>query len=227
MKLDSKQDLNVLYEVCVFGLIGKTRWPSWPLIGWDIFYFSSETAEQNSTKLKSKQDLNVLYLVCVFQADQKNKMAILASDWLSHFRLLLWRCWKECNETWQEARSLRPLPSSSFSCQSEKQDGHSGLRLAETFSTSLKRLNGFQRNLTGSKISISSTNFVFFRPNSKQKGPPWSILLKVARYTLVHDMWPFGPLVYFSSETAEHDLKKLYRKQDLNVLFQVYVLRVY
>ena len=27
-----------------FGPIGKTRWPPWPLIGWDIFDFLSETA---------------------------------------------------------------------------------------------------------------------------------------------------------------------------------------
>ena len=88
-----------------FGPIGKTRWPPWPLIGWDIFDFSSETAEQNSMKLDRKQDLNVLYQVCVFQADRKNKMATLASDWLRHFRLLLWNHWTEFNETWQEARS--------------------------------------------------------------------------------------------------------------------------
>ena len=39
------------------------------MIGWDIFDFSSETAEQNSTKLDRKQYLNV-YQVCIFQADQ-------------------------------------------------------------------------------------------------------------------------------------------------------------
>ena len=154
MKLDRKQDLNVLYQVCVFradrknkmaalasdwlrhfstsplkplnriqwnltgskvltsstkfvffGPIGKTRWPPWPLIGWDIFDFSSETIEQNSTKLDRKQDLNFLYQVCVFRADRKNKMAALASDWLRHFRLLLWNHRTEFNETWQEARS--------------------------------------------------------------------------------------------------------------------------
>ena len=104
-KLDRKQDLNVLYRVCVFlgrsekqdghpglwlaeafltsllkrlngiqwnlkgnkistsstkfgffGLIGKTRWPPWPLIGCDIFNCGSETAEQNSRKLDRKQD---------------------------------------------------------------------------------------------------------------------------------------------------------------------------
>ena len=197
-KLDRKQDLNVLYQVCVFradwknkmaalasdwlrhfrlllwnrwtefnenltgskistsstkfvffGPIGKTRWPPWPLIGWDIFDFSSETAERNSTKLDRKQDLNVLYLVCVFRADRKNKMATLASDWLRHFRLLLWNRWMEFNETWQEARSQRPLPSLCYSGRSEKQDG---------------------------------------RPGQSAK--------KLAHCTQVHDMWPFGPLVF-------------------------------
>ena len=196
-----------------FGPIGKTRWPPWPLIGWDIFDFFSETAEWNSTKLDRKQDLNFFYQVCAFRADRKNKLAALASDWLRHFRLLLWNRWMEFNETWQEARpqcplpSLcfsgrsekkmaalasdwlrhfrlllwnrwsefnktwqearpqRPLPSLCFSGRSEKQDGRPGLWLAETFSTSpLKPLNGIERNLTRSKISMSSTKFVFFGP---------------------------------------------------------------
>ena len=38
---------------------------------------------------------------------------------LSHFRLLLWNSWTEFNETWQEARSQRPLPSLCFSGRSE------------------------------------------------------------------------------------------------------------
>ena len=67
------------------GPIGKTRWPPWPLIDWDIFFFFAETAEQNSTKLDREQDLIVLHQVCVFQADWKNKMAVLASDWLRNF----------------------------------------------------------------------------------------------------------------------------------------------
>ena len=150
-----------------FGPIGKTRWPPWPLIGWDIFDFSSETAKRNSTKLDRKQDLNVLYQVCVFWADRKNKMAALASDWLRHFWLILWNGWTEFNETLQEARSQRPLPSLCFLDELEKQDGRPDLWLAETFSTShLKPLNRIQRNLTGSKISTSSTKFVFFRPMS-------------------------------------------------------------
>ena len=177
-----------------------------------IFNFSSETTEQNSTKLDRKQDLNVLYQVCVFRADRKNKMAALASDCLRHFPLLLWNRWTEFNETWQESRSQRPLPSLCFSGRSEKQDGRPGPWLAETFSTSpLKPLNGIQRNLTGSKISTSSTKFVFFGPIRKTRWPPWLLI-----------GWD---IFDFSSETAERNSTKLDRKQGLNVLYQVCVFR--
>ena len=162
-----------------FGPIWKTRWLPWPLIGWDIFDFSSETAERNSSKHDRKQDLNILYQVYVFRADQKNKMAALASDWLRHFRLLLLNRWTEFNETWQEATSLRPLPSLCFSGLSEKQDCCPGLWLAETFSTSpLKPLNGIQWNLIESKIPTSSTKCVFSGLIRKNKMAALAILSK-------------------------------------------------
>ena len=193
-----------------FRSIGKARWPPLPLIGWDIFDFSFETAKPNSTKLDRKQDLKALYQVCVFRADRKNKMAALASDWLRHFRLLLWNRWIEFNETWQEARSQSPLPSLCFSDRSEKQDGRPCLWLAETFSTSpLKPLNGMQPNLTGSKISTPSTKFVFFRSIGKTRWPPLPLI-----------GWD---IFDFSSETAEPNSKKLDRKQNLKALYQVCV----
>ena len=84
-------------------------------------------------------------------------MAPLASDWLRHFRLLLWNHWMEFNKTWQVAWSLCPPSSLCFSGRSEKQDGGLSLWLAETFSTSpLKPLNGIKKNLTGNNISMSS-----------------------------------------------------------------------
>ena len=130
----------------------------------------------------------------------------------SHFRLLLWNGWMEFNETWQEARFQRPLPSLCFSGRSEIQDGRPGLWLAETFSTSpLKPLNGIQRNLTGSKISTSSTKFVFFGPIRKTRWLPWPLI-----------GWD---IFDFSSETAEWNSTKLDRKQDLNILYQVCVFR--
>ena len=155
-KLDRTQDLNVLYQVCVFRADRKTRWPPWPLIGWVIFDFFSETAERNSTNLDRKQDLNVFYQVCVIGADRKNKMAVQASDWLRHFRLLLWNRWTEFNEAYDHNSALEP------SAQVHLKDGRHGPWLAETFLTSpLKLLNGIQRNLTGSKISTSSTKLCF------------------------------------------------------------------
>ena len=187
------------------------------------------------------------------------EMAALASDCLRSFQLLLWNRWTEFNETWQEVRSQRPLPSLYFSCGLEKQDGRPGLWLvetsftsswnrwtefnetwqearyqrpvpslcfsgrsekqdppglwfAETFSTSpLKPLNGIERNLTGSKISTSSNKFVCFGPIRKTRWPPWPMI---------------GWYIFnFSSKTTERNSKKLDRKQDLNVLYQVCVFR--
>ena len=137
-------------------------------------------------------------------------MAALASDWLRHFRLLLWNRWTEFNETWQEVRSQCPLPSLCFSGRSEKQYSRPGLWLAESFSTSpLKLLNGIQRNLTGSKISTPSTKFVLFGPIGKTRWPLWPLIDR--------------DIFDFSSETAEGNSTKFNRKQDLKALYQVYV----
>ena len=96
--LNARSQCPLPRHKCVFfGPIGKSRWPPWPLIGWDIFHFSSETAEQNLRKPVRKQDLNVLYQVCVYQTDWKIKMTSMDSDWLRHFPLLLWNCWTEFN----------------------------------------------------------------------------------------------------------------------------------
>ena len=131
--LQKARSQRPLPSLCFSERSQKTRWPPWPLIGWDIFDFSSETAERNSTKLDRKQDLNALYQVCVFRADRKNKMAALASDWRRHFWLLLRNCWTEFNETGQKPSAQRPLPSLCFSGRSKKQYGGHGLWLAETY----------------------------------------------------------------------------------------------
>ena len=119
-----------------FGPIGKTRWPPRPLIGWDIFDFSVETAELNSTNLDRKQDLNALYQVCVFRADRKNKMAA--------WPLIGWDIFdfsprKPLNRIrWNLIGSKISTPSTKFFLggggRSEKQNGRPGLGLAETFS---------------------------------------------------------------------------------------------
>ena len=189
-KLDRKQDLNALYQVCVFRADRKNKMAAWPLICWDIFDFSSETAEWNSTKLDRKQDLNALYQVCVFRADQKNKMAALVSDWPRHFRLLLWNRLTEFKELDRKQDLNAFYHVCVFQANREKQNGRPGLWLAETFSTSpLKPLKGNRRNLIGSKISTPSTKFVFFRWIGKIKWPPRPMIC-----------WD---IFNFSSETTE------------------------
>ena len=179
-----------------FGPIGKTRWPPWPLIGWDIFDFSSETAERNSTKLDRKQDLNVLYQVCVFRADRKNKMAALASDWLRHFRLLLWNRRTEFNETWQEARSQRPLPSLCFRAnRKNKMAALASDWLRHFWLLLWNRRTEFNETWQEARSERPLPSLCFSgRWVNKNFCPGWSVK-KVAHCTQVHDMWPFGPLV--------------------------------
>ena len=118
------------------------------------------------------QDLNVLYQDCVFRADRINKMATLASNWLRHFQLLLWNCWTEFNETWQEERSQCPLPRLCFSGRSEKQDGRPVLWLAETFSTSLNPLNGFDETWQDARSQCPLPRLCFSNRSEKQDDHP-------------------------------------------------------
>ena len=56
-----------------FEPIWKIKWPPRPLIGWDTFDFSSETAIRNWTKFDRKQDLTVLYPLFVFLCRSQNQ----------------------------------------------------------------------------------------------------------------------------------------------------------
>ena len=160
-----------------FGPIRKTRRPHRPLIGSDIFDFSSETAVRNSTKLDRKQNHNVLYQVCVFRADRKKQdghPGLWLVETFSTSPL------KPLNGIEGNMTRIKISMSSTkfvFLGRSEKQEGRPALWLAQTFSTSpLKPMHGIQGNLTGSKISTSSTKFVFFGPIKNTRWPPWPLI---------------------------------------------------
>ena len=143
MKLDKKQDLNVLYQVCDF--FGQSVKQDGRIGLWLAETFLTSPLKPLNgilTKFDSKQDLNVLYQVCVFRADWKHKMAALASDWPIHF-------------------STSPL----------------------------KPLNGIQRNWTGSKISMSSTKFVFFGLIGNTRRPPWPLIGRYIFRLLLWNRW--------------------------------------
>ena len=71
MRISGTEPWTSSTKFMFFGSIGKTRWPPWPLIGWNIFDFSSETAERISTKLDRKQDPSVLYHVMFLGQSEK------------------------------------------------------------------------------------------------------------------------------------------------------------
>ena len=76
-KLDSKQDLNVLYQVCVFWTDRKSKMAAlvfdWLINFWLLLCY--RRTKFNDTWQKSNS--NVLYQVRVIRADRKNKMAAL------------------------------------------------------------------------------------------------------------------------------------------------------
>ena len=170
-----------LPSLCFFRADRKNKMAALASAVWDIFEIS-ETVERKSIKLDRKQDLRVLHQVCVFRADRKNKMAarpLLGWD-IFDFSETAERNSTKLDMT--QDRSQRPLPSLCvcvcvffvlfFFLEGGvgKTRWSPGLWLAEIFTTSpLKPLNGIQRNLTGSKISTSSTKFVCFGADRNNK----------------------------------------------------------
>ena len=82
-KLDRKQVLNALHQVCVFRADRKSKIVA--LYSDLLRHFSSSSPQPLNRfwkKLDRKQVLNIFYRVCVFHADRKSKFAAIASDCL-------------------------------------------------------------------------------------------------------------------------------------------------
>ena len=134
-KLDRKQDLNILYQVCVFRADRKNKMAA--LASDWLRHFrlllGNRWTEFNKTWQEAKSQRPLPSLCFSGRLEKQDGRPV--SDWLRYFRLLLWNRWREFNKTWQETRSQHLLPSLGFSGRTEKQDGRPGLWLAQTFST--------------------------------------------------------------------------------------------
>ena len=119
-KLCRKQELSALYKVCLFGPIGKQRWPPNPLIGWDIFDFFYATAERNLRKPYKKQVPKALYQVCVLGRSGKQR----------------WPHWPLIASFFDRKQVLDVLYEVYVFRADRKKDGRLGLWFAEIFSHS-------------------------------------------------------------------------------------------
>ena len=198
-KFVEKEDLNFLYQVCVFRTDKKPRLPPLFHIDWRTCRYSrpllcNRWSEFNETWQEVRSQIP-LQRLCFSRSEIQDDHPGL---WFA-----------ETFSTWQETRSQRPIPSLCFSGRSEKQDGRLGFWLTETFSTfSLQPLNGIHWNLIGSNISNSSKKFVFPGPITKPRWPPWHL---IGWY--IFDIF---------SAPVERNSTKLVRKQDHNVFYQFF-----
>ena len=127
-------------------------------------------------------------------------MAALAFDWLRHFHLLLWNRQMEFKETWQEARSQRPLPSLCYSWRLEKKMAALASDCLDLFWLLLcNSWTEFNETWQEARSQDPLPCLYFSAQSVNKNGRPGRFLKKVAHRTQVHDMWPFGPLVYIPS----------------------------
>ena len=156
-KLDGKQDLNVLHQVCVFRADRKNKMAAlasdWlrhsRILLWNYWTEFKETWQDARSRCPLPS--------CVFWADRKNKMAALASDWLDIFDF--------CSETAEQNSTKLDREQDLDVLYQVLFFGPVGKTrwplIGWAISTSLKPLNGIQQNLTESMTSTFSTKYVF------------------------------------------------------------------
>ena len=195
MKLDRKQDLDVPYQFCVFRADQITRWSPRPLIGGEIFDFSSERNSTNLTGSKiATSSAKIMFLGSIGTKDVCSGLSL--ADPFSTSPL------KPLNGIQRNLRGnkISTCPSNFMCFRADRKNKMAALAsdwLRHFRFPPLKPLNRIQRNLTGSKILMSSTKFVFFWPIGKTRWPPWPLI---------------GWYIFdFSPATAERNSMKLDR----------------
>ena len=150
----------------LFWPIGKSRWPSWSLTGWDIFDFFSATTERDSMKLNRKKGRNVFYGVFLFfffffffegGGVVQDRNISISSIKFMFLRINLRKQDGRLDLSWSlstKCMFFRPIGKTRWPPWT--------LIGWDISISPLPPLNGIQENLTGGKFPTSSTKFVFF-----------------------------------------------------------------
>ena len=175
-KLDRKQVFNVLYQVCVFRADRKSKMAA---LAFDwLKHFSTSSQPLNGfwrNLLGSKSSTPSIRFVFLVSIGNPRWPSWPLIGW-NIFLLLLRNRWMDFDETWQETSLQRPLPSLCFRADRKSKMAALAFDWLKHFSTSSQPLNGFWRNLIGSKSSTPSITFVFFVPIRNPRLPPWPLI---------------------------------------------------
>ena len=120
-KHDRKEDLNVLYHVCVFFPVWSEKEDGPDLWFAETFLYSSQKP-LNRIQRNLKEIKILMQLPSLFLGRMENKIVVPVSDWLRHFWFLPLNCWAEFKQTWQKATSQCPLLCLCFSDRSDEQN---------------------------------------------------------------------------------------------------------
>ena len=197
-KLDRKQDLNALYQVCVFQVDRKNKIAAlaYDLLRHFQLFLWNRWIEFNKTWQEARSQHPLQGLCFSGWSEKQDSRPVL---WLAEtFWLLLWNHWTEFNETWQKASSQHPLPSLCFSGWSKKQYGRPGLWLAETyfdFSSETTERNSEKLDRK-QDLNVLYQVCVFRAKKWIKIATLANPSKKVAHCTQVHVMGPFRLLVY-------------------------------
>ena len=151
------------------------------------FNFFSATAEWNLTKFNRKQISASSSTRFDWSENQDGRPGL----WLAEIFLTFLQSLNRFQ--WNFTGSNISTSSVWFCLADGKPRWLPGFWLADTFpATPLE-----QRNFTGRKCSLSSSNFVFFRPIRNKDNYPGRLSTDVAHRTQVYYMymWPFEPLI--------------------------------
>ena len=223
------------------------------LICWDVFrlLFFSPWTEFNGTWREARYQRP---MPCLCFSDWLENQDGHSGLWLAEtFRLPLCKCWmpgigRNLTDDREQDLNILYLVCFFFRAYWKTKVAALDLWLAETFSASpLQSLNGIRRILTGSEYSTSSTKCFWDDRKTKiailasdsasaernsLKGSEYSTSsTKCVCFELTgQPRWPLWPLIVWDifdcpSATAEQNLMKLDRKQEINIFNHVYVFR--
>ena len=177
-KLNRKQELNVLYQVCVFVPIGNPRWPPWPLIDWNIFRLLLRNRwmdfDETWQDASHQRPLSSLCFSCRSEIQDGRPRPWLAETFFGFFSTTAEWIFTKLDRK-QVLNALYQFCV--FRADRKSKMAALASDWLKHFSTSSPQpLNGFWRSLTGRKSSTSSTKFVFYVPIGNPRWPPWPLI---------------------------------------------------